>query len=162
MVRSPYPAGVAIPKPEKQPKKRRISLRDSQIRKFKRDGTRVRFNRGNHRFERHKPLKKMARVRRNEMRHYLAMHGPFLSEPGNENCAICIVRREHGENIPLNAATEIHHFRGRRGRLLCWKPGFRPSCFFCRDWPHTHKRKAREWGLLAPAVIYDTFPGDGD
>src|SRR6476620_7563128 len=98
-IASSIPAGVSIPRPQ-FPKKRKISLRDSQRRQVK-GLKRVRFNRSNGRFERRKPLKKIAKARRNDMKHYLAMHGPFLSREENRLCLICVVRQEHGENIPV-------------------------------------------------------------
>lgn len=163
MVRSMVPAGTSFFRTDSRMVrglKRKKSLRDGFIRKLKEQGTKIIY-RANGRFKRLKPIKKVSRALRTRMRSYLALHGPFLARPENQLCLICTVRREHGENIAINCATEIHHHRGRRGRLLCWVPGFRPSCFFCRDWPHENKRKAREWGLLAPAVLYDVFPADG-
>jgi hypothetical protein len=111
------------------------------------------------RITRKKPLKKIARSRRRVMQKYFAISTAFLLRPENALCLICQVRREHGENILINCATEIHHWAGRIGRLLCYVPFFRASCRSCRDWPHENKEKARAWGLLAPITQWNVFPG---
>jgi len=130
------------------------------LRKLKQAGTRFIYNaRGE--LKRKRPLKKVAKAKRNALRGYYVLQSAFLSLPENKFCIICIVRREHGENILVNLATEVHHWAGRIGRLLCYVPFFRPSCFRCREWPHQHAETAREWGLLAPAPRYNVFPVDG-
>lgn len=149
---SPVPAGVAIPKP---------IFRNGLIRNLRHAGTRFSWDRNGH-LKRKKPIKKLSRALRSRLKVYFTLTTEFLLRPENALCLICQVRREHGENILIQPATEVHHFRGRRGRLLCWVPGFRPSCRGCRDFPHDNKKQARELGLLAPAVLYDVFPGDGN
>lgn len=137
--------------------KRKVSLRDGFLRKLKNEGTRVSWNR-NGKIKRQRPLKKVSRSLRERLKVYQFLAKIFLSKPENENCIICTVRREHGENIVINRSTEIHHHRRRRGRLLCWVPGFRASCYPCRLWPHENGERARELGLLASAVLFDVFP----
>jgi hypothetical protein len=155
-VLSPVPAGCVIPKFTFPEKKLKVKLRDGFLRKLKREGTRFLFKRG--RLKRKKPMKKIARSRRREMGEYFALSTAFLLRPENENCLICTVRREHGENILINCATEIHHWAGRIKRLLCYVPFFRPSCRGCREWPHQNPATAREWGLLAPTGQWNHFP----
>jgi hypothetical protein len=106
-------------------------------------------------------LKKVSQGRRTRLTAYYALAGAFLRQPQNKYCLICTVRREHGENILIGSATEVHHWAGRIGRLLCYVPYFRPSCFGCRSFPHDHPKEAREWGLLAPAPQWNRFPGNG-
>lgn len=144
----------------RKPLKRKVSLRDSFLKKLREEGTRIHWNRNSH-LKRKRQLKKISRSRRTSLAKYQALAGAFLSLPENRLCIICQTRREHGENILINLATEIHHHRGRRGRLLCWLPGFRPSCYHCRMWPHEHPRTAREYGLLSPAPLWDVFPVAG-
>lgn len=145
----------------------KVQLNDFRRKEVKRQMTRVVFKKnGNHKglgphFKVRKPLKKIARSRRTELEHYFALSTEFLLREENRLCIICQVRREHGENIKQNVATETHHHRGRVGRLLCWVPGFRPSCNRCRTWPHDHPREARDWGLLAPPQLWNVFPGNG-
>jgi hypothetical protein len=139
--------------------KRKVSLRDSYRRKLKERGTRRIW--GLSGFSKRKPLKKVARSQRQRLTKYFALSTAFLLKPENKLCVICQTRREHGEDILINNAVEVHHFRGRIGRLLCWVPGFRASCFPCRSWPHDNPTKARAWGLLAPAALWNVYPGDG-
>jgi hypothetical protein len=124
--------------------------------------------------ERHRPLHN--RLRRNSRRKgirrtskglkaeqtkYRQLAKQFLALPENRVCICCTLRREQlGENILLNPATEIHHWAGRIKKLLCYVPYFRAFCYHCREWPHQNKMKARELGLLAPAHLWEVFPGD--
>lgn len=157
--RSPDNRERAAQRVDRRLLKRKVSLRDYMIRKLKREGTRF-IRKANGVLKRVKPLKKVAKAKRNALRGYYALQAAFLSQPENQFCLICIVRREHGENILVNLATEVHHWAGRIGRLLCYVPFFRASCFRCREWPHQHAETAREWGLLAPPAQYNVFPGD--
>jgi hypothetical protein len=106
-------------------------------------------------------LKKVSLGHRKRLTAYYALAGAFLKQPENKFCLICTARREHGENILIALATEVHHWAGRMGRLLCYVPYFRPTCFGCRMFPHDHPKEAREWGLLAPAPQWNVFPGNG-
>ncbi len=158
MIRASVPAHLPIPRavfPEKKPK---VRLRDWFVRKLKREGTKTIY--AHNQIARKKPMKKIARSRRRAMSEYFALSTKFLLRPENALCLICKVRREHGENILIQAATEVHHFAGRIGRLLCYVPFFRPSCRGCREWPHQHPVKAREWGLLALPAQWNVFPKD--
>ena len=96
-----------------------------------------------------------------EQAKYKKLHTAFLARPENTWCICCTLRREKlGENIVRNQSVEIHHVRGRIGRLLCWVPGFRAFCNACRNWPHDHPSKARELSLLAPASLWNVYPGE--
>lgn len=141
--------------------KRKVSLRDSWVRKLKAAGTKIIYGR-NGRTKKRKPLKKISRSQRTRSRAYFALTAAFLERPENQHCQICVRRREAGEDILLHQATEVHHRRGRIGRLLTHEPEFVPSCFECRQWPHQHPRKARELGLLAPVAQWNVFPVDGN
>lgn len=107
-------------------------------------------------------IKRVSKGLKAEQAKYFKLSAAFLAQPENRFCIICIVRREHGENILINFATEVHHFAGRIKRLLCYVPYFKPSCRHCRDWPHENKSKARLWGLLAPITKWNVFPSSGD
>jgi len=96
---------------------------------------------------RRKPLRKVSRSKRRAYRAYTALASAFLNRPEARFCLICMMRAGHGENIPINRATEIHHWAGRIGRLLCYVPYFRSSCFNCRMWPHDHPKEARGMGF---------------
>lgn len=137
--------------------KRKCSIRDGMLRKLKRDGLKLVFKR-NGRVKKRKPLKKQSRALRTRSRVYFALTHEFLSREENRLCEICTRRREAGENILIQPATEVHHWAGRIGRLLCYVPYFKASCFNCREWPHRHPTKARDIGLLAPAALWNVFP----
>lgn len=106
-------------------------------------------------------IKRASKGLKAEQAKYWILSAAFLARPENLFCIICTVRREHGENILVNLATEVHHWAGRIKRLLCYVPFFRPSCRSCRDWPHENKTKARLWGLLAPITQWNRFPVNG-
>lgn len=98
------------------------------------------------------PLKKISKSRRQAKRKYFDKHSDFLSQ--NPVCMICLVRCRKP-----NPSTEIHHARGRIGRLLNDERFFVASCRECREWPHEHPREAREMGVLAEATDWNVFPG---
>lgn len=85
---------------------------------------------------------------------YYPERSEFLSKPENQWCAICLCR---GIENP-NPATEVHHIRGRAGKLLSDSRFFVASCFPCREWPHTFKQKARELGILAGPGEWGKYP----
>lgn len=91
------------------------------------------------------PLKSASKGLKAEQLKYRKLSAAFLALPENKWCLCCIVRREGlGENIIRNQSSEVHHWAGRIGRLLCYVPFFRAFCNACRTWPHVHPSKARE------------------
>jgi hypothetical protein len=138
--------------------KRRVSLRDS-YRYGKGGGTCAVVSHNGFRRTR---LKKMSKGHRAELAKYRKIEAKFLAQPENKWCICCTIRREKlGENILRNQSCEVHHWAGRIGRLLCYVPYFRAFCFRCRSFPHDHPKLAREFGLLAPANLWNCFPGNG-
>lgn len=142
---------------KRTPLKRKTSLRDSFKKKLKKEGTFYTFGR-NGTIKRNKPLKKIARAQRTRQALYFTIHAPFLAIPGNEECQVCIRRREAGENIAVNPATIIHHRHGRIKKLLCYIPWFLASCKSCERWPHVNLAKARDLGIICPRTAYDVSP----
>lgn len=126
--------------------KRKVSLRDSYLKRLKAEGTHYLWKR-NGTIRRQKPLKKLSRSHRHKLSQYYAVRDEFLRREENQVCEICTRRREAGENIPLQAATEVHH-RSGRGKMLCEVREFVASCYSCRLWPHENPKQARELGLL--------------
>jgi hypothetical protein len=96
-----------------------------------------------------KPMCQVSQKQGKRLREYGPISKKFLAE--NPICAICVARKKK----PPNPSTEVHHLRGRVGRLLCDVRGFVASCFPCRDFPHTKVIKARELGVLAPANLWN-------
>lgn len=109
-------------------------------------------------WRRKRPISKESKGHKAELAKYRRLAARFLGLPENAWCEICTVRREAGENILRNYATEVHHYAGRIGRLLCYVPYFKASCYGCRAWPHSHPKKARELRLLAPTNQYNVYP----
>lgn len=99
------------------------------------------------------PMRQVSKKRQSRLGEYRKVSKAFLER--NQVCKICLVRGI----IPPNKSTEIHHHRGRIGRLLCDVRGFVASCFPCRDFPHANTVVARELGVLAPATLWNVpFP----
>lgn len=100
-------------------------------------------------------------------------------KPENHWCAVCLCRSVnlpwrqlklslvlHGEEYvrrtlsgTLRRAREVHHYRGRIGRLLCDVRFFIATCRACREWPHENTVEARALELLAPGSEWNVFPG---
>lgn len=128
-----------------------------------------------------KALKAISAKRKVQVREYSRIGREFLAKPENSVCGVCLARsmqvpwsvikrglvqmgeagistlREAGATV--TPATEKHHYRGRRGRLLCDTRFFIASCFRCREFPHEHPKEARELELLAPPAEWEVFPG---
>lgn len=47
-------------------------------------------------------------------------------------------------------ATEVHHTRGRVGKLLCQSENFKALCVGCHSFCHSHPAIARSAGLICP------------
>jgi hypothetical protein len=127
-----------------------------------------------------KPLPKVSKKRAKQVKTYLGVHRRFLALPENRYCLICLCRSlnasvaevrpstllpvDEGDrlfqlsNAKLSPSTEVHHRRGRVGRLLSYSPEFIPSCRPCREWPHSLPKDARRLGLLAPPDEWNVFP----
>jgi hypothetical protein len=135
-------------------KKLKVKLRDGFLRKLKREGTRFLFKRG--RLERKKPMKKVSRSQRNKLKIYFAVRDAFLAREENGDCICCKLRRERGENIRQQPATECHHKRGRCGSLISDERFFAATCYDCgRNWIHQHPEQSRDMGLLAPPHLWN-------
>lgn len=136
--------------------KRTSSLRDSWKRKLLRMPPQMRQKAREASLAR--SPKRQSKGLKAEQAKYRRLAAAFLARPENRLCWICVIRREHGENILINLATEVHHWALRAGRLLCYVPYFRASCFRCREFPHKNTKLAREMGVLAPVNICGVFP----
>lgn len=145
------------------PLRRSASIRDSYLKKLKERGTvyapRQHVKKDGkvyHSLTRKKPLKKIGRSKRNKLKSYFALTKEFLALPENEFCGVC---RALGYSHP-NPATEVHHQRGRNGRLLTDTRFWIPSCYYCRLWPHENPALARQLGLLSSASEWNVFPSE--
>ena len=57
-------------------------------------------------------------------------------------------------------SSEVHHKRGRIGRLLCDTRFFVAICRRCHDWIGDNGAEARKLGLLSPAQEFNVPPDD--
>jgi hypothetical protein len=96
-------------------------------------------------------LKKVAKGRARQQREYFSRHREFLKR--HPVCGICLVR-----GLNPAPATEVHHMRGRIGRLLADERFWCPSCRSCREFPHENPTRARELGILAPVSEWNVYP----
>ncbi len=86
-------------------------------------------------------LRKMSPSKAKEHRKYILARARAL--PGK----VC----EMPSGIPCTQlATEIHHTRGRRGKMLTDERYWTFLCRECHRWVHDHARDARQLGLLRP------------
>jgi len=98
-------------------------------------------------------LKKQSKGREREMRQYYQERNEWLLLPQNAACAVCLCLGE-----TPRAATEVHHQRGRIGRLLRDQRFWIPTCRQCREIPHERPAWAREMGLLSASKDWNVFP----
>jgi len=90
------------------------------------------------------PLHKVSSKQKDRLSRYYKIQREFLRE--NTVCAVCwMVERV------VRLATEVHHARGRNGKLLFDTRYFIASCRGHRMWPHDNPKRARGLGLLAHA-----------
>ncbi len=100
-----------------------------------------------------KELKPQSDKRAKETRKYYRIRNEWLQKPQNAACGICLVLDQRPA-----PATEVHHSRGRNGRLLCDTRFYIPSCRGCRLVPHERPEWAREMGILASASEWGVYP----
>lgn len=98
------------------------------------------------------PLKKVSKSQRRRLAEYQPEQRAYLRL--HPDCEICIARGIH----PPRPATEVHHARGRAGKLISDSRFFKASCRYCREWPHENPREARALGVLAEASNWNVSP----
>lgn len=86
------------------------------------------------------------------MERYYAVRDEYLKT--HPICGVCLVL---GFDCP-NPSSEVHHLRGRNGRLLCDTRFFAPSCRAHREFPHQNPALARELGLLSSPADWGVYP----
>jgi hypothetical protein len=139
------------------PLRRNKSLRQSYADKIKADAAAGAARMVERKFGKRTPLKKIAKSTRKRMTAYLALSRVWLET--HPWCEICKARNAHCPDVTeIRRATEVHHKRGRVGKLLLNTDFFVASCRDCREWPHTHPAAARAIGVLAGAAEWNTSP----
>lgn len=134
---------------KRTPLKRKTSLRESYAKKQLQ-----RYQDGEGRIG----MRRSSKSREKKMAQYYRVRSEFLANPENQQCAVCRILKALNEVPAIQRATEVHHMRGRIGRLLTWEPGFCPTCRDHREWPHQNPRRARDYGLLAEMRDWNVFP----
>lgn len=92
-------------------------------------------------------LKSVSKKRQRQNQEYNKVRDVFLKE--NPKCMACV------NGVCSGKATEIHHKRGRVGRLLCDARFFLAICRPCHNWIGDNGADARRLGLLAVASEFN-------
>lgn len=133
---------------KRSPLKRKSSLRDSYAAKCRTQGVKGGLKRnGKLKTTR---LGKVSVNRGKQLAEYSKIRGKYLFF-----YAACVARIRE---VCARGATDVHHQRGKVGRLLCDTRFFLPVCRGCHDWIHQHPNRARELGLIAPASEWEVYP----
>jgi hypothetical protein len=97
------------------------------------------------------PLRKVSKKQSGRLRKYYPIQVEFLKK--HKWCMICMAL--HGVKV---RSSEVHHSRGRNGRLLYDTRFFVASCRGCRMVPHLNIKWAREVGITAEAKDWGVYP----
>ena len=57
-------------------------------------------------------------------------------------------------------STDLHHSRGRIGRLLRAEVFWMPLCRYCHTWVHENPKDAREHGYICEEGEWNTYPDE--
>lgn len=117
---------------------RKESMRDSYARRMREKGSFPALQRS--------PLRRVSKKRASEGKEYQAVSRAFLV--ANPTCQACY----------KEPATELHHKRGRIGKLLIDTRFFMAVDSDCHEFIHANPNRARELGLLAPANEWNVSP----
>lgn len=98
-----------------------------------------------------------------ENRDYSVARREYLAE--HPYCELCVPIKAYPHDPPLfeirpQLANQIHHYRGRVGRLLTDKRFFRAACQDCHEWVGKNGAQARRIGVLAPIPEFNVYPED--
>lgn len=100
-----------------------------------------------------KRIARRTKQRAKEERQYLIEVRQWLLLPENKWCLHCL--RLLGVK---KRATQNHHSRGKRYRLLLYKPWWRPVCDEGQVWCHANIAEARKIDLWAPVGKWEKQP----
>lgn len=101
------------------------------------------------------PLRRQSPKRAAQQRLYTRLRLHYLAE--HPDCQIGPLR-----GLPQHPATDIHHQRGRVGKLLCDTRHWLSCCRQCHEWAHEHPKQARAVGALAPAREWNVVDNQTD
>lgn len=101
---------------------------------------------------RRKPVRRVSKVRAKELARYSILRGAFLWRNGL--CQACLV---YNPDCAPNYAVEIHHIRGRAGKLLNATDHWLAVCSPCHARIHRYPAEARELGLICEKGKWNTL-----
>ena len=94
---------------------------------------------------RRKPVRRVSLAMRKRLAEYQRVRVDYLR--AHLTCEGCVPL--FGAKNPA-PATELHHTRGRVGKLLCQSENFKALCAGCHAFCHNHPSLARSAGLICP------------
>jgi hypothetical protein len=68
-------------------------------------------------------------------------------------CVACLAR-----DVTPAPSAQVHHRRGRIGRLLRDQRFWTAVCAECHEWIHGNPNEARKIGLIVPVAEWNVFP----
>ncbi len=87
-------------------------------------------------------IRKMSKVKAVEHRKYLKLKTEILNGRDGDYGTLCEM-----EDC-LRTAEDVHHMRGRVGKMLTDRRYLMAICRTCHTWIHDHAKAARALGLL--------------
>jgi hypothetical protein len=94
-----------------------------------------------------KPISKMSARLKADMREYRKLKREYLKY--HTTC--------QGPCAPGTPSQDVHHKRGRIGRLLCEVNHWLPVCRGCHDWIHKNIEEARKLGLICEPGQWNVY-----
>lgn len=95
-------------------------------------------------------LKSVSKKRAKQNQEYNKVRDVFMKE--HPKCMAAV------PGVCGGKSSEVHHSRGRVGRLLCDARFFIAICRPCHDWIGDNGAEARKKGLLAGAAEFNVTP----
>ena len=103
------------------------------------------------RYRRARLLRRLTPERAKAQRLYHARAREWLRQPENRWCKVHLLLS--GQRV---AATQCHHYQGRRGSLLLYEPLWIPVSWEGHRWINENRERARALGLLCPMGRYNS------
>lgn len=101
--------------------------------------------------KRQKPIRRTSTVRARMLRLYTKIKADWRAKPENRCCAFPGCERR---------ADDVHHTRGRVGKLLVDSRFWKPVCRHHHNWIRDNVPAARRLGLIAQAGQWNTAPNE--
>ena len=102
---------------------------------------------------RRKAIRRVSVAMRKRLAEYQRVRVEYLR--AHLTCEGCVPLPRSKHPAP---ATELHHTRGRVGKLLCQSENFKALCAGCHAFCHNHPAIARSAGLICPVGQWNSAP----